>query len=84
MPNFLLRDSIYKLYINTMYLFLRDANSLWGIRLIYKLYINKVYLLLRDAKLLLSDAINKLHINKVYLFLRDQMSNSFWEILFTS
>ena len=67
-----------------MYLFLRDANSLWGIRLIYKLYINKVYLLLRDAKLLLSDAINKLHINKVYLFLRDQMSNSFWEILFTS
>ena len=67
-----------------MYLFLRDANSLWGIPLIYKLNINKVYLLLRVAKLLLSDAINKLHINKVYLFLRDQMSNSFWEILFTS
>jgi len=65
----LLRDSIYKLYINTVYLFLRDA--IRGIPLVYKLYIYKVYLLLRDAKLLMSDSIYKLYINTVYLLLRD-------------
>ena len=47
-------DSIYKLYINTVYLSLRDA-KLFSRDSIHKLYINtvylpnKVYLLLRDS-----------------------------------
>ena len=53
----LLRDSIYKLYANTVYLFLRDVKLLLrdSIYKVYKLYMNKVYLPLRDAKLLLRD-----------------------------
>ena len=49
----LVGDSIYKLYINTVYLLLRDAKLLLRDS-IYKLYINTVYPLLRDAKLLLT------------------------------
>ena len=65
-----LRDSIYKLYINTVYLLLKDA-KLHLRDSIYKLYINTVCLFLRDAKLLLMDSIYKLYINTVCLFLRD-------------
>ena len=48
---------LYKLYINKLYLFLRDAKLLLRDS-IYKIYINTVYLLLRDTKLLLRDSIN--------------------------
>ena len=54
-----LRDSINKLYINKVYLLLKDAHE--GFH--YKLYINTVYLLLRDATLPLRDSIYKLKIN---------------------
>ena len=49
----LIRDSIYKLYINKVYLLLRDAKLLLSDS-IYKLYMSTVYLFLRDAKHLLS------------------------------
>ena len=66
----LLRDSIYKvykLYMNKVYLPLRDAPFEGS----DKLYINTVYLFLRDVKLLLRNSIYKLLINAVYLLLRD-------------
>ena len=62
---------VIELYLNKLYLFLRDAKLLLRDS-IYKLYINTVYLFLRDAKLLLRDPlIDKLYIYKVYLLLRD-------------
>ena len=41
---------LYMLYINKLYLLVRDA-KLFLMDSIYKLYINTVYLFLRDAKL---------------------------------
>ena len=55
----LLRDFIYKLYINKVYLFLREG-KLFLKNSIFSLYINKVNLLLRDAKLLMRDSTYKL------------------------
>ena len=63
--------SIYKLYINTVYLFLRDAKLLWGMPLVYKLYIYEVYLLLRDAKLVMRDT--KLPLRDANVLLRDSV-----------
>ena len=51
----LMRDSVYKIYINTVYLLLRDAILLLRGS---KLYINTVYLFLRDVKFFLRDSIN--------------------------
>ena len=62
----LLRDFIYKLYINKVYLFLREG-KLFLKNSIFSLYINKVNLLLRDAKLLMRDSTYKLYIKSVPL-----------------
>ena len=77
-PKLLLRDAIYnlKLYINKVYLHLRDAKLPFGGFHLQVFHEYRVYLLLRDAKLLLRDSICnlKLYINKVYLLLIDAKS----------
>ena len=85
-----------KLYINKVYLFLRDVKLLLR-NSIYKLLINAVYFLLRDAKLLLRDSIYKLYLKysvppllrDVKLLLRDsvyklKINTSFWGIPYDS
>ena len=69
-----LRNSIYKLYINTVYLLLMDVKLLLRDS-VYKLYINIVYFLLRDAKLL-RDSVCKLKINTSFW----GMPTSLWGI----
>ena len=60
----LLRDSTNKLYINKVYLLLRDAKLLVRDSITsYNKMINTMYLLLRDATLHLRDIIYKLKIN---------------------
>ena len=79
----LMRDSVYKIYINTVYLLLRDAILLLRGS---KLYINTVYLFLRDVKLFLRDSINSevFHIQYIKCTSFWEMPNSSWGIPFTS
>ena len=58
MSKLLLRDSLYRLYVNTVYLLLKDAKLL--LREYFQNRENTVNLLLRDTKLLLRDSTYEL------------------------